>query len=455
VDGLLLLVGIITLIWGVVATIAYVRRPGRCIFDPVSVSWLGYIHYIAGGLILTAIYYPDRPTQASRGLSVILILIATVTYTIGLYVTHGEKIARILPVPAPIMGKTQAWLTLAFGATLFTVIMTTAAVSALVSPIRAALATGAFSTITLVTILIVCGYQRSYITKAMMFLLLVGSILAAGRLFWSRRPVVGMVLAAMGLYYYLRVRPRPLAFRALFLGGMSFSGLLVFLLLTGSRSAWFYGVEAVPMFSRENFLSAVGDVTVNYRVYEKIVEQYAEFTDLHYGSTLVGTFVWYPRRWWPSKPLGTGDVATAIWHGWPVETDVAIRVSERGTGNVSPLPIGEIYMNFGTIGVIILPFIVGILVRTLNSYLRRHRDNAVLWAAWFISVPSFAGEWRGTLNAMTVAPILQTSMFLTIAWVFGKLFGRGSQIMYSQTSLEYPEAVYDQAPVTEEYPSPG
>ncbi len=86
---------------------------------------------------------------------------------------------------------------------------------------------------------------------------------------------------------------------------------------------------------------------------------------------LLGTTYWaqlinpIPRFLWPSKPLGFG-VEYAAWHGYD---------ALAGGPNMAPGIIGEMYANFGILGVVICSFIGGFLCRAWDFLRERHPES--------------------------------------------------------------------------------
>jgi hypothetical protein len=87
---------------------------------------------------------------------------------------------------------------------------------------------------------------------------------------------------------------------------------------------------------------------------------------------------------------------------------------------------GELYQNFGFMGVVLGMLLIGMIVAALNKKLHDNLDNLTVWAAWFIVVPDIMTEWRGDLTAMTVQALLRVALFLGLAWVLAKIAPRGS-----------------------------
>lgn len=82
--------------------------------------------------------------------------------------------------------------------------------------------------------------------------------------------------------------------------------------------------------------------------------------DYQYGATLLELFFWFiPRKWWPEKPLGYGLI-----FGSEFVPDSPL----SGLSFITPSLIGELYLNFGGLGIAIGFYLMGILLRTCYEY---------------------------------------------------------------------------------------
>ncbi len=55
------------------------------IFDPIAVSWIGYIVFIAIAMIGTGVLYPERDTAGRGTMGCVLMALGTAMYVAGLY----------------------------------------------------------------------------------------------------------------------------------------------------------------------------------------------------------------------------------------------------------------------------------------------------------------------------------------------------------------------------------
>lgn len=87
------------------------------------------------------------------------------------------------------------------------------------------------------------------------------------------------------------------------------------------------------------------------------IQRYVDEYGFSYGYQLLGALLFFiPRSLWPNKPIGTG--ATVI-----------SGLNQFYFTNVSAPLIGEVYINFGLFGILIIGFILGMLIyRADNAY---------------------------------------------------------------------------------------
>jgi oligosaccharide repeat unit polymerase len=103
--------------------------------------------------------------------------------------------------------------------------------------------------------------------------------------------------------------------------------------------------------------------------------------DFKYGSGYLFIFSSFiPRAIWPNKPVN-------------IDTEVGMKVynaTSYGTGAVPPGLIAESYWNFGYLGILIIPFIVGIFTRRIHNYFKiinNDNNKILLYVVCFIGVP--------------------------------------------------------------------
>ncbi len=234
---------------------------------------------------------------------------------------------------------------------------------------------------------------------------------------WSRRPLAGVIIAVTGLIYHFRIARKPAITKLWYFGGLIASVLVLVLYLEATRGARFYGraAEAVSSstFSSENLQSTFAGVEMNYRIYEFVLQHVPREHPYLYGSGYVPAFVWWPRAIWPSKPVSSGFAVTQMWFGKEGELNLPT--------NFGLPTMGEAYVNFGILGVVVILFLIGRVVRIMNSYLQMHNNNVIAWTAWLMITPDMATEWRGDFTSMTVQALLRVMGFLAVVWIACKL----------------------------------
>jgi len=108
-DSLLVLTGVALLLLAIVLLLCYLLVERGSILDPISVSWGGYIMFVAVGMLSTGLLYPSRDTEGIGARGVALALLGTLSYVVALYSGRGRGIAQRLPHPTPSLTKPQVW----------------------------------------------------------------------------------------------------------------------------------------------------------------------------------------------------------------------------------------------------------------------------------------------------------------------------------------------------------
>lgn len=132
--------------------------------------------------------------------------------------------------------------------------------------------------------------------------------------------------------------------------------LIVLPFLNAFRNTAFSDVNIFQ--SLQNIITNLGDVWLagDYDAYTLLtmVIDHVQTDGLTWGYQLLGVLLfWVPRRFWPTKPVGSGHmVATA--KGWSF------------TNLSCPLP-AEMYINFGLAGIFLLGFFIGKALTKLDN----------------------------------------------------------------------------------------
>jgi oligosaccharide repeat unit polymerase len=435
-DSLLITVGLLLTLHGIVMLAIYLFREKGSLFDPIPICWAGYIVFIGIGPLATGILIPQRGSSEVAGYAMFLYVLTGIMFTVGLYAGGGGRLSRLLPVPTPFLSAAQVWFMLVFCAVLVGVCWPLAQFApAGVDRIVGALVDASTGAIALVSIFVLLSYKGHLGIKFLSVGALVATLMFILRFYFSRRPVLAIFVTAAALFYYLKVSWWRPAVRKLFMASIIVGGVSVLMYLQATRGARvreYYTGPSKGVFSKENWEELLGGVTINTQVYEYTVQQFPEYKPYLYGSGMAPAFVFFiPRAFWPGKPMPTGGVVSRLW----------FNVSEHVV-SVTPTFPGELYANFGFLGILFGMFLTGKIVRALNTYLLSNHDNLVAHMAWFIIIPDFASEWRGDFTSMSIQGFLRVVMFFFLAWLAGKMASSGQYEM--DFDMDLPGADYSE-----------
>jgi len=413
-DTSLVFMGLLFVLFGMCMLIVYLVFERGSILDPIAISWAGYIAYIAIAVLGVGVLLPIRDTQEYAGKAVAILVLGSLSYAVGLYLGRGERLARCIPRTRPQLSTPQVWTmaTLAVVGAVIGLVGGAVVPAGFVNVFRGVTG-GCVGAAVLLGLFALLNFRGRWLTKAVMLAVLVGMLALLLKLTWSRRPVAAVAIALAGYYYRTRLSQRGLWFRVVGVGavGLVVMGTLAY--LTATRTQRVHGgSQRKALLSLENATLLLGGSTISYRVLEFTAGNVPQYQGFLYGSGYVpGLMFWIPRAIWPSKPVGSGYVITQRWLG-----------TEKPSYTVSFTFIGEAYVNFGWVGVILVMLVTGKIVRVLNTYMRQESHNAVVWLAWLLASPDFATEWRGDFTSITVQGFLRVAVFLGFAWVADKLF---------------------------------
>ncbi|MBI5863998.1 MAG: oligosaccharide repeat unit polymerase [Planctomycetes bacterium] len=409
-------VGLLLLLHAVVMAAVYLLQERGSMLDPVFISWAGCGLFIGGGMFFTGIFLPERGRESVALPCVLMMLVGTVCYTIGLYLGKQKSLARAIPTPQAVLTDAQIWMMWLVSVVSFFsscgLLLVVPPQSALFNPLKG-LVDGSMGAAALLSVMVLVGYRGRLPTKAVMILTLASVAALTLAWSWSRRPLVGVLVAAGAYFYRARIAHRSLNTRVLVLTAVVVCSALLVLYLGGTRGRRFHGKAGgeYEILSAQNYMDFLAGVTINYEVAEFAVQEIPSTRSYLWGSGFVPAFTfWIPRAIWSSKPVGTGWVVTTMWYH-----------TEHPDNNLALTIIGEWYANFGYFGVAVGMLLIGIIVRTINTWMRSNINNKVLWPAWLLVLPDFATEWRGDFTSMTVQGLLRIMMFLFLAWAAGKM----------------------------------
>ncbi len=413
-DISLTMCGLALLAFSIAMLVYYLKREKGTIFDPISVSWIGYAFWIGIG-VMAAAGAASEFSQGTRLKALMLLFAGTAAFTIGLYSGSGQRLGRILPRPAASLGPVARWgLWVVGGVGAFVVLPFMGVRFWEGGPLVSLLASAGFA-MALVSIHLITSFSGHILGKVVMGVSLV-AYLAMISTTWSRRHLPGLVLAVFaGLYVakskkWSKLRRRLLAFTAITIG------LFMLLFLTQTRAH----DPSRPIGERLQGWSVVAgfqglwrNAAGNYHYYEFVVDQFPEQEKFLGTGMVPGVAFFIPRSLWKSKPVPTGTVVgRRYWRVRNVKSSVAYYI------------VGETYANFGEIGCLVAMFVIGHLVRVVNRHVCINRHNHVLWTAWLAVTPEWATQWRGDFTSMTAQGLIKIAVFLFIGWLAAKIMGR-------------------------------
>jgi oligosaccharide repeat unit polymerase len=410
VDMTLVLTGTSLAVFASVMMLIYLWFERGSIFDPISVSWIGYIVFIAIAMIGTGVLYPERDTAGRGTMGCVLMALGTAMYVAGLYCGRELRLARWMPRPRADIGKSQIWL--AWFLSLVTLPLYFVALPVLYSITGDSASLYLYTTMgsaSLVGLIGVIMLRGSPFSRIFMALTVAVCCFAMLTMLWSRRPLAGVLIAIVGLIYHFRIARRSALVKLWYVGGLAVSTMILIGYLEASRGARFYAAAAehsVGTFTTENLRGLFAGIEINYRTYEYTLEHFPSSHPYLYGTGYVPGICWWPRALWPSKPVSTAYVVSQMWLN-----------KETPEWNLGLPTMGEAYANFGVIGIIVVLFLVGRIIRLMNSYLLVNTNNIILWGAWLTIIADVATEWRGDFTSMTAQAIYKIMGFLLVMWV--------------------------------------
>jgi hypothetical protein len=243
----------------------------------------------------------------------------------------------------------------------------------------------------------------------------------------SRSDVVTVALLALAVAYYARGRfpIRMLTISAVLLlfvlfplihlyrGSGGTSGFTTNTSGNLQQSAQTYtgaGLSRALLYGVGSTFSRFSDIFVP----AALVEQGRAIYPVAPGHTLVWTLSsQIPHALWPSKP-SVGNFSGEFAH--------AIGLVYSSSTSVSTTQIGEMYLNFGTIGVFVGMLFVGGVYRELGEWLRERKRNPMVLALYAALAYSILGSHE-TIVAGGLMGAIRTALVLSvILWIAMQVF---------------------------------
>ncbi|MGE3181450.1 MAG: O-antigen polymerase [Phycisphaerae bacterium] len=427
-DFFMVMSGIALTMVALVAWFICLTRPRAMLLDPISLGWGGFIAFVALAILLLGWFEPFRSFADGKEKVVGLVVLGLVGYVAGLLCggTH-RKLASLVPTPRDTLNLPMVWTLTGISIVLYLFgVLATMFYSEEFLRVPLAFATAGLGAAGVLSVLLMTAFKSDTINKILGAIIFIAVILVLSYTQFSRRPVPGLLGALVAMVYHLHIRRKAVFARLMFLAGSAGVILLVILFLTATRGSRIKGTDAVGTFSDKTRQSFIGGITVNVNAFEFCTITYPEYYDYLWGSGMLPVLVWpIPRAIWEDKPLPTGGVISPQYTG-------------KDSYSVANTFFGEAFVNFGTVGVPICLFVVGIIVGTMTHKLRSDPDNLTLWVAWFTIAPDYIGEWRGDLTSMTVQAVVRVSFFLFMTWLLGKFFGRARRTALPRSAAAAP-----------------
>jgi len=154
-----------------------------------------------------------------------------------------------------------------------------------------------------------------------------------------------------------------------------------------------------------DFLLVNADFAVAYDNYLFIIDNIRELGML-YGSSLIKMFIFFiPRVIWPSKPI---DVQLLI-----VEENINFTFA-GGTSQSMNL-IGEVFWNFGTLGIPLIFFLLGILFKVIDKNILS--SSRFYKSLYIVFSPTIFLIWRGAVSTTVVDSLIVLIVCILIFFI--------------------------------------
>jgi O-antigen polysaccharide polymerase Wzy len=228
--------------------------------------------------------------------------------------------------------------------------------------------------------------KNNIILKLILFLLLLITIFPTG----VPRYLVGMVYIPLALIFFPKLR-----------NGVVFSSLLIFSIII-----FFPLVDQFRNFSGLENIKIVPSIDYFYAAHFDAYENMASAIEaefITYGRQLLGVgLFWIPRSFWLTKPVGSGsEMADKLGYSF---------------NNISMPYLGEGYINFGFIGVIVFSMVLAYVIAKIDRYFKsriQEKDSVdFLDAFYFYLIGGLFFLMRGDL--LSSFSYLSSGIFIAI-----------------------------------------
>ncbi len=207
---------------------------------------------------------------------------------------------------------------------------------------------------------------------------------AAGLSLGSRSEVLIVLVTLLVIFYYLRrFRPGRLVTNTVLIGLFAGAALLFVVTQVAVRKQLLEGGElgeiSLTSLATEDIASRFLDEFSQFDWFVIVRNIAPRELPFQYGKTFLEFFSRFvPRAIWPEKPD-------------PISFRISMMVGGARSGHPSTI-LGELYLNFNVLGIIVGSLIIGIILRALYAYLQQNRSNPaviLLYAYTFASLHRF------------------------------------------------------------------
>lgn len=192
----------------------------------------------------------------------------------------------------------------------------------------------------------------------------------------------------------------------------SFLKIIKRLIAIGFLFTILFGIIAILSSARDVGLKSEFDINfsniVTYGLnqipdFNSAIKMFPKEKDFLYGSTYLAVLVNpIPREFFPNKPVGIGAIMGNI-----------DPISRKGT-SISITFFGEAYANFGIIGIVIIPFLGGVISKMLFNWFRSNFNSDIVKIIYFYILPFYTIEVRGGFLEITMRLFIEFLSLLLI-----------------------------------------
>lgn len=251
------------------------------------------------------------------------------------------------------------------------------------------------------TVLAVCalraGVGSTPPKRAMLAVIALGSFMTFSS--GVRSAIIRLIFTLVFIEAYRRMsHTRDLVMKLVVSGIIS---IIVLTVLTQVRDVGFLAVDVTKLDLFNPKL--VANNIDFFRDIVDVMDAIPDHRDYLYGESLLAAIVFpIPRAWWPNKPEAIGMVMPRL----------------EGTESYSrSLTIfGELYANFGIIGVVVGSFTFGIIAARIQQLFLAHNDDITAQTLYFYFLPYLIPEIRGGFAEATAEMMMQMVPLYVALW---------------------------------------